>query len=383
MRALLIEDDRVVAQSIERILGRAGHNVYTTDLGEDGIEIAKLYDYDVIVLDLSLPDMSGHEVLRRIRAAKVASPVLILSGLADVGNKVEGLEAGAADYITKPFHRDELLARVHAIVRRAKGLSRSLIEIGALAIDLEARSVEANGRSVRLTGKEFALLELLALRKGSTVSKEQLLEHLYGDAGEVESKVVETFMYKVRRKLMEATGQDYIETAWGRGYTFREPGSASADDAAVSAEQTTSAKIHSILLVEDDAILAMDLTETLKAAGYEVLGPVPSSHAAVKTAEAQKPEFALIDINLLDGKDAGINLARQIKQVYGTASLFVSGQGEQARANKDAALGLLEKPFGPDAVIGSIAAAEAVMRGEVPAYLPRGLELFETRAELV
>lgn len=383
MRALLIEDDRVVAQCIERILGRAGHNVYTTDLGEDGIEIAKLYDYDVIVLDLSLPDMSGHEVLKRLRAAKVASPVLILSGLADVGNKVEGLEAGAADYITKPFHRDELLARVHAIVRRAKGLSRSLIEIGELAIDLEARSVEANGRPIRLTGKEFTLLELLVLRKGSVVSKEQLLEHLYGDAGEAEPKVVETFMYKVRRKLMEATGQDYIETAWGRGYTLRELGSASADDAAVPAEQATHAKIHSVLLVEDDAILAMDLAETLKAAGYEVLGPVPSSHAAVKTAEAQKPEFALIDINLLDGKDAGINLARQIKQAYGTDSLFVSGQGEQARANKDAALGLLEKPFGPDAVIGSIAAAEAVMRGEVPAYLPRGLELFRTGADLV
>src|SRR5215211_6340702 len=121
MRVLLIEDDSATAQSIELMLKSENFNVYTTDLGEEGIDLGKLYDYDIILLDLNLPDMSGYEVLRTLRVAKVKTPILILSGLAGIEDKVKGLGFGADDYLTKPFHKDELVARIHAIVRRSKG----------------------------------------------------------------------------------------------------------------------------------------------------------------------------------------------------------------------------------------------------------------------
>src|SRR4026207_2573148 len=121
MRVLLIEDDSATAQSIELMLQSEGFNVYTTDLGEEGVDLGKLYDYDIILLDLNLPDMSGYEVLKTLRVSKVQTPILILSGLAGIEDKVRGLGFGADDYMTKPFHKDELVARIHAIVRRAKG----------------------------------------------------------------------------------------------------------------------------------------------------------------------------------------------------------------------------------------------------------------------
>jgi two-component system cell cycle response regulator CtrA len=178
MRALLIEDDSATAQSIELMLKSESFNVYTTDLGEEGVDLGKLYDYDIILLDLNLPDMSGYEVLRSLRVSKVNTPILILSGLAGMEDKVKGLGFGADDYMTKPFHKDELVARIHAIVRRSKGHAQSVVQTGDLIVNLDAKTVEINEVRVHLTGKEYQMLELLSLRKGTTINKEMFLTQL-------------------------------------------------------------------------------------------------------------------------------------------------------------------------------------------------------------
>jgi len=227
MRVLLIEDDRATAQSIELMLKCEGFDVYTTDFGKEGVDLGKLYDYDIILLDLNLPDMPGFEVLRSLRVSKVKTPILILSGLADIEDKVSGLGYGADDYMTKPFHRDELVARIHAIVRRSKGHAQSVIQTGDLVVNLDAKTVEVNGTRVYLTGKEYQMLELLSLRKGTTLTKEMFLNHLYGGLDEPMVKIIDVFMCKLRKKLANASdGKDYIETAWGRGYVLREPSEA-------------------------------------------------------------------------------------------------------------------------------------------------------------
>jgi two-component system, cell cycle response regulator CtrA len=224
MRILLIEDDSATAQSIELMLKSEGFNVYTTDLGEEGVDLGKLYDYDIILLDLNLPDMSGVEVLRTLRICKVKTPILILSALAGIENKVRGLGFGADDYMTKPFHKDELVARIHAIVRRSKGHAQSVIQTGDLLVHLDTKSVEVNGQPVYLTAKEYQMLELLSLRKGTTLMKEMFLNHLYGGTNEPEQKIIDVFICKLRKKLSNASGgRDYIETVWGRGYMLREP----------------------------------------------------------------------------------------------------------------------------------------------------------------
>src|ERR671927_268919 len=172
MRVLLIEDDSATAQSIELMLKSENFNTYTTDLGEEGVDLGKLYDYDIILLDLNLPDMSGYEVLRILRVAKVKTPILILSGMAGIEDKVKGLGFGADDYLTKPFHKDELVA----------------------------------------------------LRKGTTLTKDMFLNHLYGGMDEPELKIIDVFICKLRKKLANASqGKNYIETVWGRGYVLREP----------------------------------------------------------------------------------------------------------------------------------------------------------------
>ncbi|WP_136682781.1 response regulator transcription factor CtrA [Falsirhodobacter xinxiangensis] len=224
MRILLVEDDPTTSRSIELMLTHANLNVYCTDMGEDGIDLAKLYDYDLILLDLNLPDMSGHEVLRQLRLARVDTPILILSGSDDTDSKIKGFGFGADDYLTKPFHREELVARIHAIIRRSKGHSQSVIRTGAVSVNLDAKTVDVEGKTVHLTGKEYQMLELLSLRKGTTLTKEMFLNHLYGGMDEPELKIIDVFICKLRKKLVEATGgANYIETVWGRGYVLRDP----------------------------------------------------------------------------------------------------------------------------------------------------------------
>ncbi|HEY9538009.1 MAG TPA: response regulator transcription factor [Kiloniellaceae bacterium] len=227
MRVLLVEDDTATAQGIEMMLRSEGYVCDTTDMGEDGLEIGKLYDYDIIILDLMLPDMDGYEVLRRLRAARVKTPILILSGLSGLDDKIKGLGVGADDYLTKPFDKRELVARIQAIVRRSKGHSDSVIGTGKLTVNLDTRTVEVEGQPLHLTGKEYGILELLSLRKGTTLTKEMFLNHLYGGMDEPELKIIDVFVCKLRKKLATATGGDnYIETVWGRGYVLRDPVSA-------------------------------------------------------------------------------------------------------------------------------------------------------------
>jgi two-component system cell cycle response regulator CtrA len=224
MRVLLIEDDSATAQSIELMLLSEGFNVFATDMGEEGVDLGKIYDYDIILLDLNLPDISGYEVLRQLRVNKIKTPILILSGMAGIEDKVRGLGFGADDYMTKPFHKDELVARIHAIVRRSKGHAQSVIHTGGLTVNLDTKTVDVEGERVHLTGKEYQMLELLSLRKGTTLTKEMFLNHLYGGIDEPELKIIDVFICKLRKKLATATGgENYIETVWGRGYVLRDP----------------------------------------------------------------------------------------------------------------------------------------------------------------
>ena len=199
-------------------------NVYTTDLGEEGIDLGKLYDYDIILLDLNLSDMSGFEVVRTLRVSKVKTPILILSGLSGIEDKCKGLGFGADDYMTKPVHKDELVARIKAIVRRSQGHAQSVIQIGDLVLNLDSKTVEAFGGRIHFTVKEYQTLELLCLHKDRPVTKEMFFNHLYGGMDEPEVKIIDVFICKLRKKLANASmGKNYIETIWGRGYVLREP----------------------------------------------------------------------------------------------------------------------------------------------------------------
>ncbi|WP_354688060.1 response regulator transcription factor [Candidatus Liberibacter africanus] len=223
MRVLLIEDDSALAHSIELMLKSENFNVYVTNLGEDGVDLGKFYDYDIILLDLNLPDISGFEVLRILRMAKISTPVCILSGMSSIEDKVRGLGYGADDYISKPLNKDELVARIHAIVRRSRGHAQSVIVTGDLVVNLDAKSVEVQGHRIHLTGKEYQMIELLSLRKNTTLTKEMFLNHLYDGRDEPEVKIIDVFICKLRKKLSNAAGgKNYIETVWGRGYVLRE-----------------------------------------------------------------------------------------------------------------------------------------------------------------
>jgi two-component system cell cycle response regulator CtrA len=229
MRVLLIEDDRMTARSIELMLQAGGFLVEAVTAGEDGVDLAEVYDFDIILLDLNLPDVSGLEVLRTLRRGKNNTPVLILTGALEIESKVKALKLGADDYLTKPFHKDELVARIQAIVRRAKGHAQSTITVGDLTIDLDAKLAHVNGQRVQLTGREYQTLELLALRKGKPLTKDVFLSSLYGGLDEPGAKIIDVFICKVRKKLAPHTdGRHAIETVWGGGYVLREAGEATA-----------------------------------------------------------------------------------------------------------------------------------------------------------
>jgi two-component system, cell cycle response regulator CtrA len=223
MRVLVVEDDVVTAARIEIVLQGEDFICDLAHRGEVGVQYGKLHSYDIILLDLMLPDMHGYDVLQQLREAGINTPVLILSGLGELDDKIKGLSFGADDFLTKPFEHRELIARIRAIVRRSKGLSQSTVRTGKLLVNLDNRTVAIGDQPVRLTSKEYALLELLSLRKGAMLSKEVLLEHLYGDEEEAELKL-RVFVHKLRKKLAEASdGEDYIETVRGLGYTLRDP----------------------------------------------------------------------------------------------------------------------------------------------------------------
>ncbi len=223
MRVLFCEDDLTTLRGVTMMLKQASMMVDTADTGEEALELAKLYDYDMIVLDLGLPDMEGYEVVRRLRAARVETPVLILSGMAKTDARVKGLGLGADDFIVKPFDPRELVARIQAIVRRSKGFSRPTLTVGKLNLDLSAHDVTVDGKPVHLTGKEYAILELLTLRRGIVLTKEAFLNHLYGGMDEPEVKIIDVFICKLRKKLAQAGASDLIGTVWGRGYVLRDP----------------------------------------------------------------------------------------------------------------------------------------------------------------
>ena len=225
MRVLLVEDDITAARGITLMLKSSGLIVDTTDTGEEALELVRHYDYDIVVLDLMLPDMEGYEVVRRMRVARVETPVLILSGLSRPAAKVKGFAMGADDFISKPFDKSELVARMQAVVRRSKGYSQPTLRVGNLQLNLDSREVLVGGSPVHLTGKEYSILELLVLRRGMVLTKEAFLNHLYGGMDEPEMKIIDVFICKLRKKLQVFGAGHLISTVWGRGYMLREEAS--------------------------------------------------------------------------------------------------------------------------------------------------------------
>ena len=223
-RILIIEDEESIAELEKDYLELSGFEVEIESKGDVGLKRALEEEFDLYILDLMLPDMNGYEVLKRLRSAKIETPVLILSGLTEPDKKVKGLGYGADDYLTKPFDRAELLARIQAVVRRSKGHANSVIRTGDVEVNLDTQTVSVNGETLHLTGKEYGIMELLSLRKGSTLNKDQFLNHLYGGIDEPELKIIDVFICKLRKKLEKASGgKNYIETVWGRGYVLRDP----------------------------------------------------------------------------------------------------------------------------------------------------------------
>jgi two-component system, cell cycle response regulator CtrA len=223
MRILLVEDDLTAARGVSLMLKGAGAVVEHAETGEEAIELTRHYEYDIVLLDLILPDIEGYEVVRRMRVAHNDTPVLIVSGLSRPHAKVKSFGLGADDFITKPFDNLELLARIQAITRRGKGFSQSALRVGAIELKLDSREVTVDGQEVHLTSKEYSILELLVLRKGMVLTKEAFLNHPYGGMDEPDMKIIDVFMCKLRKKLALAGADNTIGTVWGRGYMIREP----------------------------------------------------------------------------------------------------------------------------------------------------------------
>ena len=223
MRILIVEHDLSVANGLTLLLKPLSAAIDQTDTGEEAVELARLYDYDVVLLALMLPDIDGYEVVRRLRAGRIETPVLVLSEISRPEASVKALRMGADDFIIKPFDKAELLARVQAVIRRSKGHSQPIVQIGPMALHLDSREVTVSGKPVSLTGKEYNILELLTLRKGMVLSKDVFLNHLYGGIDEPEAKIIDVFICKIRKKLASAGCENLIVTVWGQGYVLRDP----------------------------------------------------------------------------------------------------------------------------------------------------------------
>ena len=219
MRALLISDHEFVARKIEATIESEDGVCHRTGSGEDGLQMAKLYDYDIVLLAHAPPNIRGDLVLRSLRNSNIDTPVLFLSECCEPESKIEMLRGGADDYMTKPLHIGELMARTQAIVRRSYGHADSVLRIGRLTLDLERGAAAVDGTPVPLRRNEYRFLELLAMRKGKIVTRDNVFDYLYEGRDEPCSKIIDVYICKLRKKLAAASGGDnFIETVWGRGY---------------------------------------------------------------------------------------------------------------------------------------------------------------------
>lgn len=223
MRILLAEDNNAATQTILPVLIHAGLHVDVTETGHGAIEMLRNYTYGLVIVELFLPDMDGYDFIASLRARKIQTPIVILSSIDKPHSKIKAFSIGADDYLTKPFDPEELVARVQAILRRSNGYCQPITEVGNLALDLNQHTVTVAGLPVHLTGKEFAILELLVLRKGVSLTKEALLNHLYGGHDEPDIKIIDVFVCKLRKKLQAAGAGNLISTIWGRGYVLNDP----------------------------------------------------------------------------------------------------------------------------------------------------------------
>ena len=223
MHILIVEDDPVVADVLGMTLEEAGHFQSAAHNIETALAELKHNTIDAVLLDINLPDGDGTRLARLIRKNYMPVPILVVSGNAETDDKIAALGAGADGYLTKPFDRFELLANLDAIIRRTQGHSSATVSAGNLEVDLNRHLALVAGEALPLTGKEFRIVELLALRKGSVLSKTAFLSHLYGGTAEPEPKIIDVFICKLRRKLESAGARGVsIETVWGQGYTLRE-----------------------------------------------------------------------------------------------------------------------------------------------------------------
>lgn len=220
MRVLLVEDEAPLRETLGARLKREGFAVDLAADGEEGLYLGQEVVFDVAIIDLGLPKLSGMELVRKLRESGRRFPILILTARSSWQDKVEGLRAGADDYLVKPFHVEELLARLNALMRRAAGWSRPLLRCGPIALDTAAQKVTVNGEPVELTSYEYKVLEFLMLNAGNLVSKAELTEHIYQQDFERDSNVLEVFIGRLRRKLDPEGTIKPIETVRGRGYRF-------------------------------------------------------------------------------------------------------------------------------------------------------------------
>ena len=218
MRVLIIEDENLLREQLRVRLKSEGHVVDTASDGEEGLFAGREYPIDIAVIDLGLPKMSGIEVIRALRAAGKDYPILILTARGRWQDKVEGLEAGADDYLVKPFEIEELLARLRALVRRASGWTQATLQCGPIVLDTSAQSVQVDARTIELTTYEYKVLEHLMLHSGEVISKTDLTEHLYEQDFDRDSNTIEVFIGRLRRKLDPDNVLNPIETVRGRGY---------------------------------------------------------------------------------------------------------------------------------------------------------------------
>jgi two-component system, OmpR family, response regulator PhoP len=220
MRILLVEDEPTLQQQLRDDLQGQGYTVEATGDGKEGLYLATEYPYDAAVVDLGLPGMSGLDIIRRLRAKGSRLPILILTARGRWENKVEGLEAGADDYLTKPFQPEELRARIKALLRRAGGAAQDRVRCGPLELDLAAQAVTLDGAEIELTSFEYRLLEHLVRNRQRVVSKDELAAHLYPHDEERDSNVIEVLIGRLRRKLDPEGTLQPLETLRGRGYRF-------------------------------------------------------------------------------------------------------------------------------------------------------------------